>query len=99
MEIPTFGLLPELVGHEYGGHALTLAVRRAWNTVGHDDLAPPRHVWLHTSRWATRTPWQLPRPGASVPIWERRNGRELPMSLSGPAGLDDDCTSRTARTE
>jgi GNAT superfamily N-acetyltransferase len=48
LEIMTFGLVPELVGRGIGGHALTLAVRAAWNSVG-DDLAPVRRVWLHTS--------------------------------------------------
>ena len=44
VEILTFGLLPEFVGHGLGGFALTLAVRQAW------ALAPSvNRVWLHTS--------------------------------------------------
>jgi hypothetical protein len=50
MEIQTFGLVPELVGQGYGPYALTLAVRRAWNTVDRDDLAPARYVRLRTCR-------------------------------------------------
>jgi len=44
VEIKTFGLLPEYTGRGLGGHALTLAIGRAW------DLLPgTRRVWLHTS--------------------------------------------------
>lgn len=44
VEIETFGLVPEFVGRRLGGHALTLAVQRAW------DLIPTaKRVWLHTS--------------------------------------------------
>jgi GNAT superfamily N-acetyltransferase len=48
VEITTFGLLPEFVGKGLGGHALTLAVRRAWavEPVGAEAV---RRVWLHTS--------------------------------------------------
>ncbi len=48
VEILTFGLVPEMVGQGVGGHALTMSVRIAWNSVD-DDLAPVRRVWLHTS--------------------------------------------------
>ncbi|MFI5980032.1 GNAT family N-acetyltransferase [Streptomyces sp. NPDC051555] len=44
VEIRTFGLLPEFTGKGLGGHALTLAIRQAW------DMVPGvRRVWLHTS--------------------------------------------------
>jgi GNAT superfamily N-acetyltransferase len=48
VEITTFGLLPEFVGRGLGGHALTLAVRRAWavEPVGAESVG---RVWLHTS--------------------------------------------------
>lgn len=47
-EILAFGLVPESVGHGFGGHALTLAVREAWamEPVGADAVS---RVWLHTS--------------------------------------------------
>lgn len=48
VEITTFGLLPEFVGKGLGGHALTLAVRRAW-AVEPPGGRPVRRVWLHTS--------------------------------------------------
>jgi GNAT superfamily N-acetyltransferase len=44
VEIKTFGLLPEFTGKGLGGHALTLAIRQAWNLV-----PGARRVWLHTS--------------------------------------------------
>ncbi|MEV0278868.1 GNAT family N-acetyltransferase [Streptomyces sp. NPDC050610] len=48
VEIDTFGLVPRYVGQGYGGHALTLAVRQAWDQRPLD--APEvRRVWLHTS--------------------------------------------------
>lgn len=44
VEIDTFGLLPEHIGHGLGGHFLTVGVRLAWT------LAPQvSRVWLHTS--------------------------------------------------
>ncbi|WP_229685984.1 GNAT family N-acetyltransferase [Longimycelium tulufanense] len=44
--IAVFGLVPEFVGRGYGGYALTLAVRKAWNL----PITPPaRRIWLHTS--------------------------------------------------
>lgn len=48
VEISTFGLVPEYVGSRFGGHALTLAVRAAWD-VDHPDVGEVRRVWLHTS--------------------------------------------------
>ncbi|MEV0263742.1 GNAT family N-acetyltransferase [Streptomyces sp. NPDC050617] len=48
VEIDTFGLLPRYVGRGYGGHALTLAVRQAWDQPPLDAPAV-RRVWLHTS--------------------------------------------------
>lgn len=46
MEIDSFGVVPEAIGHGYGGYALTLLTRIAWST------APSvRRVWLHTSTW------------------------------------------------
>ncbi|WP_007519316.1 MULTISPECIES: GNAT family N-acetyltransferase [Pseudofrankia] len=48
VEIVSFGLVPEHVGTGIGGHALTLAVRLAWN-LGHPTLDEVQRVWLHTS--------------------------------------------------
>ncbi len=48
VEIATFGLVPESVGAGLGGHALTLAVRVAWDGE-RPDAGPVRRVWLHTS--------------------------------------------------
>jgi GNAT superfamily N-acetyltransferase len=48
VEITTFGLLPQYVGKGLGGHALTLAVRRAWD-VDPVGAAVVRRIWLHTS--------------------------------------------------
>jgi GNAT superfamily N-acetyltransferase len=48
VEITSFGLVPERVGTGLGGHALTLATRRAW-TLDHPALEDVRRVWLHTS--------------------------------------------------
>jgi pimeloyl-ACP methyl ester carboxylesterase/GNAT superfamily N-acetyltransferase len=45
VEIATFGLVPEYVGRGFGGPALTLAVRLAWQ----QGEVPVRRVWLHTS--------------------------------------------------
>jgi RimJ/RimL family protein N-acetyltransferase len=47
VEIVTFGLLPEYVGRGLGGHALTLAIRQAWNSEAINSPAV-RRVWLHT---------------------------------------------------
>lgn len=44
VEIVTFGLVPEAVGQGLGGHALTLAIRQAWNL--HANV---HRIWLHTS--------------------------------------------------
>lgn len=55
VELDTFGLLPEYIGHEFGGHALTLLTRRAWHLPGPRDTVeagpPVRRVWLRTSSW------------------------------------------------
>lgn len=48
VEIDTFGLTPKYVGRGYGGHALTLAIRQAWELSPADSPAVCR-VWLHTS--------------------------------------------------
>ncbi|MGC4815175.1 GNAT family N-acetyltransferase [Micromonospora sp. DT228] len=48
VEITTFGLLPEYVGRGLGGHALTLAIRQAWDSEAVESPAV-RRVWLHTS--------------------------------------------------
>ncbi|OHV47899.1 acetyltransferase [Pseudofrankia sp. BMG5.36] len=48
VEIVSFGLVPEYVGTGIGGHALTLAVRLAWN-LDHPTLNGAQRVWLHTS--------------------------------------------------
>lgn len=77
VEISTFGVVPELVGRGHGGHALTLAVRQAWNTVDHDDLAPVRRVWLHTSSLDHPHALTNYRSRGFRPFWERRNRREL----------------------
>ena len=47
VEITTFGLLPEYVGRGFGGHALTLAIRQAWDSEAMKSPAVSR-VWLHT---------------------------------------------------
>ncbi len=47
VEITAFGLLPEYVGRGLGGHALTLAIRQAWDSEAMKSLAVQR-VWLHT---------------------------------------------------
>jgi GNAT superfamily N-acetyltransferase len=65
VEITTFGLLPEFVGRGLGGHALTLAIRQAWQ-VGALDAEPVRRVWLHTST--------LDHPNA-LPNYRRRGFR------------------------
>ncbi|WP_229070041.1 GNAT family N-acetyltransferase [Actinoplanes sp. DH11] len=44
VEIETFGLVPEFVGRGLGGHALTLALRQAWELT-----AGVSRIWLHTS--------------------------------------------------
>jgi GNAT superfamily N-acetyltransferase len=44
VEVDTFGLLPDHIGHGLGGHFLTIGVRLAWT------VAPQvSRVWLHTS--------------------------------------------------
>ena len=48
VEITIFGLVPELVGRGYGGHVLTLGLRRAW-ALPQADGSQTRRVWLHTS--------------------------------------------------
>ncbi|ONH30399.1 GNAT family N-acetyltransferase [Pseudofrankia asymbiotica] len=48
VEIVSFGLVPEYVATGIGGHALTLAVRLAWN-LDHPTLNGVQRVWLHTS--------------------------------------------------
>jgi GNAT superfamily N-acetyltransferase len=48
VEIVVFGLVPTFVGRGFGGHLLTLATRRAWETTTVDGT-PARRVWLHTS--------------------------------------------------
>jgi ribosomal protein S18 acetylase RimI-like enzyme len=48
VEITVFGLGPTFVGRGFGGHLLTLATRRAWETTSADGT-PARRVWLHTS--------------------------------------------------
>lgn len=77
VEIATFGLVPELVGRGFGGHALTVAVRQAWNTVDHDDLAPVRRVWLHTSSLDHPHALANYRARGFRPFWSRRNRREI----------------------
>jgi GNAT superfamily N-acetyltransferase len=56
VEIVYFGLLPEFTGRGLGGHLLTVAVERAWESGA-------GRVWLHTS--------SLDHPGA-LPNYLRR---------------------------
>lgn len=49
VEITSFGLIPEFIGRGFGGHLLTVALRRAWSL--HErwpDLPKVGRVWLHT---------------------------------------------------
>ena len=48
VEITMFGLVPEMIGHGFGGHLLTLATQLAWEARLPGD-PPNRRVWLHTS--------------------------------------------------
>lgn len=41
VEIAQLGLLPQFIGHRFGGHLLTLAAQRAWTT-------GPRRIWART---------------------------------------------------
>lgn len=47
VEIVVFGLVAEFVGQGFGGAALTLAVRLAWD-LPHADCRGTKRVWLHT---------------------------------------------------
>lgn len=44
IELDTFGLLPQSIGHGYGGHALTLFIQQAWGQMGTHGL-----LWLTTT--------------------------------------------------
>lgn len=46
MEIDSFGIVPEAIGHGFGGYALTLLAQIAWHST-----PSVRRVWLHTSTW------------------------------------------------
>lgn len=46
VEINSFGIIPDAIGHGYGGYALTLLTRMAWQ-----GAPSVRRVWLHTSTW------------------------------------------------
>lgn len=48
VEITTFGLIPEYVGKNLGGPALTLVIRQAWATEPVGAATTVRRVWLHT---------------------------------------------------
>lgn len=48
VEITTFGLVPEYVGKNLGGPALTLVIRQAWASEPVGGAAAVRRVWLHT---------------------------------------------------
>lgn len=48
VEIVVFGLLPDFTARGFGGHLLTVAVRRAWE-LHHPGGGRTRRVWLHTS--------------------------------------------------
>ncbi len=52
VEIASFGIRPDAVGHGYGGAFLTALVREAWALLPESDRgeSSPR-VWLHTSSW------------------------------------------------
>ncbi|MDG4762103.1 GNAT family N-acetyltransferase [Micromonospora sp. WMMD710] len=55
VELDTFGLSPEYIGHGYGGYSLSLLTQVAWNLPwpenGGEADGRTRRVWLHTSRW------------------------------------------------
>ncbi|WP_344671026.1 GNAT family N-acetyltransferase [Catenulispora yoronensis] len=69
VEIKSFGLVPEKVGQGLGGHALTLAVRQAWDL--HPDVT---RVWLHTA--------SDDHPGA-LPNYHRRGFRTFKTETNG----------------
>lgn len=52
IEIRSFGIRCDLIGHGYGGAFLTELVRRAWQQLvpGRTEARATR-VWLHTSSW------------------------------------------------
>ncbi len=55
-EITVFGLVPELVGNGFGGHALTVCTKESWNVNSDKNPDVPivgdgqkiTRVWLHT---------------------------------------------------
>jgi GNAT superfamily N-acetyltransferase len=55
VELDTFGIVPEHLGHGYGGHALSILTNIAWRLHGlgtAPGISPAvRRVWLHTSSW------------------------------------------------
>ncbi|MEU8331989.1 GNAT family N-acetyltransferase [Micromonospora sp. NPDC048839] len=55
VELDTFGLKPECIGHGYGGYALSLLTQAAWTLPGPQSGAElggrTRRVWLHTTSW------------------------------------------------
>ncbi|MCM0677313.1 GNAT family N-acetyltransferase [Micromonospora phytophila] len=55
VELDTFGLRPEYIGHGYGGYSLSLLTHAAWNLQGPQNGVElggrTRRVWLHTSSW------------------------------------------------
>ncbi|WP_330172892.1 GNAT family N-acetyltransferase [Streptomyces sp. NBC_01498] len=49
VEIVYFGLLPAFRGRRIGGHLLSYATARAWDTAErHPGRPPTKRVWLHT---------------------------------------------------
>jgi RimJ/RimL family protein N-acetyltransferase len=75
--IVIFGLVPELVGKDFGGHLLTLGTRLAWEAE-HPNGSSTSRVWLQTS--SRDHPHAIPnyqRRGFR-PFRTERRQRELP---------------------
>ncbi|SIM87573.1 GNAT family N-acetyltransferase [Micromonospora cremea] len=55
VELDTFGLRPEYIGHGYGGYSLSLLTHAAWNLLGPQNGVElggrTRRAWLRTSSW------------------------------------------------
>ncbi|RLP98860.1 GNAT family N-acetyltransferase [Micromonospora sp. CV4] len=55
VELDTFGLSPEYIGHGYGGYSLSLLTHAAWSLQwpenGVELDGRTRRVWLRTSNW------------------------------------------------
>jgi GNAT superfamily N-acetyltransferase len=68
VEVDTFGLLPDHIGHGIGGHFLSVSVRLAWTVTPHVS-----RVWLHTSSRDH---------GHALPNYERRGFRRYQLEES-----------------